>query len=166
MSSGATAWGQSARRSVSQAAPSVESACGAGTPSTSGSCCSRMMTPIPKVNPSTTGSGINSTMRPRPVSPMITTSTPASTPSSGRDASPCCAMTGSSTTVIAPVGPETCRWLPPKIAATRPATMAVISPAAAPAPDATPKPNASGRATTPTVTPAIRSRAHDRRTSR
>ena len=38
---------------------------------------------------------------------------------------PCAATIGTSTTVIAPVGPETCTWLPPKIAATVPATMAV-----------------------------------------
>ena len=36
---------------------------------------------------------------------------------------------GTSTTVIAPVGPETCTFEPPKTAATRPATMAVMSPA-------------------------------------
>ncbi len=35
---------------------------------------------------------------------------------------------------MAPVGPETWRFDPPKTAATRPATIAVISPADAPTP--------------------------------
>lgn len=83
--------------------------------------------------------------------------------SRGTVATPCVAITGSSTTVMAPVGPDTCRWLPPNTAATTPATMAVTSPAAAPTPEATPKPSANGRATTPTVTPASRSLAQDER---
>src|SRR5437868_3645105 len=42
------------------------------------------------------------------------------------------ATTGTSTTVIAPVGPDTCTFEPPNTAATTPATMAVTSPACAP----------------------------------
>jgi hypothetical protein len=64
------------------------------------------------------------------------------------------ATIGSSTTVIAPVGPETWKFDPPKTAATKPATIAVMRPAAAPTPDATPNASASGSATTPTVIPA------------
>lgn len=41
---------------------------------------------------------------------------------------------GASTTAIAPVGPDTWTWEPPKIAATAPAMTAVVNPAAAPAP--------------------------------
>ena len=66
-------------------------------------------------------------------------------------------MTGPRTTTIAPVGPETWMLEPPKTAATMPAITAVISPLAAPAPELTPKASASGRATMPTVTPAMRS---------
>ena len=68
---------------------------------------------------------------------------------------------GTSTTVMAPVGPETWNREPPKIAATTPATTAVINPAAAPIPDETPKPRASGSATMPTVRPAMKSRRRD-----
>jgi hypothetical protein len=67
-----------------------------------------------------------------------------------------------STTVIAPVGPDTCRREPPKIAATAPATTAVASPTTGPTPVAMLKASASGKATTPTVAPAIRSRGNER----
>jgi hypothetical protein len=70
---------------------------------------------------------------------------------------PCAATIGASTTTMAPVGPETCTFDPPKTAATRPATIAVMSPASAPAPELTPKASASGSATMPTVRPATRS---------
>lgn len=63
---------------------------------------------------------------------------------------------------MAPVGPDTWTWDPPKTAATRPATTAVIRPAAAPTPELIPNANASGRATTPTVTPARMSRRQER----
>ncbi len=75
------------------------------------------------------------------------------------------ATTGSRTTVIAPVGPETWRFDPPKTAATVPATTAVARPACAPRPDATPKASASGSATIATVMPATRSRPGERRAS-
>ncbi len=114
---------------------------------------------MPVVKPSTTGNGTISMARPMALSPIRITITPAITASSGTCWTPCWAITGSNTTVIAPVGPEICRWLPPNTAATMPATTAVIRPAAAPTPDATPKPSASGNATMPTVTPASRSRA-------
>ena len=58
-------------------------------------------------------------------------------------------MIGTSTTVIAPVGPLTWTRLPPNTAARAPATIAVISPAPAPIPELTPKPRASGSATRP-----------------
>ena len=47
--------------------------------------------------------------------------------------------------------------LNPLVASYGPATIAVISPASAPTPELTPKASASGRATMPTVTPAMRS---------
>ena len=60
-------------------------------------------------------------------------------------------------TVIAPVGPLTWYLDPPKIAARKPAIIAVVKPAAADIPDVMPKPIAKGRATIATVSPAIRS---------
>ena len=65
---------------------------------------------------------------------------------------------------MAPVGPETWMPEPPKIPATRPATMAVVKPAAAPSPVVMPNARASGSATTPTVNPATTSPRHDRAT--
>lgn len=70
---------------------------------------------------------------------------------------------GTRTTVIAPVGPDTWTFEPPNTATTRPATIAVISPAAAPRPVVMPNASASGSATTPTVRPAITSPFHDDR---
>ena len=64
------------------------------------------------------------------------------------------ATTGTSTTVIAPVGPLTWTWDPPKTPATMPATIAVTIPAFAPRPDVTPNASASGSATIATVIPA------------
>ncbi len=63
---------------------------------------------------------------------------------------------------MAPVGPDTWTFEPPKMPATRPATMAVVSPAAAPNPVVIPNAKDSGNATTPTVTPATRSPRQDR----
>jgi hypothetical protein len=62
---------------------------------------------------------------------------------------------------MAPVGPDTWTGDPPITAATRPATIAVMSPASAPTPELTPNASASGRATMPTVIPARRSVRHD-----
>src|SRR5690606_25287623 len=76
---------------------------------------------------------------------------------------PWSATMGTSTTVIAPVGPDTWRLEPPNTAASAPAITAVASPASAPSPEDTPKPSASGRATTATVRPASRSRRGRRR---
>jgi len=67
-------------------------------------------------------------------------------------------MIGTRTTVIAPVGPLTWTRLPPKMAATAPATIAVMRPAEAPMPELAPNPSARGRATSPTMSPAVRSR--------
>ena len=78
-------------------------------------------------------------------------------PTTSTASAPKRATTGTSTTVMAPVGPETCTLDPPKTAATIPATMAVTKPASAPRPVVMPKARASGRATTPTVAPAITS---------
>src|SRR4051812_22957471 len=91
--------------------------------------------------------------------------TPAITPTINTPAAPNWAMTGTSTTVIAPVGPDTCRFEPPNTAATAPATTAVTSPACAPSPEVTPNANANGNATTATVSPASRSARGARRTA-
>jgi hypothetical protein len=57
------------------------------------------------------------------------------------------------TTVIGPVGPETCAGVPPNIAAKNPQAIAPYRPAIAPAPEATPNASANGRATTAAVNP-------------
>ena len=64
---------------------------------------------------------------------------------------------------MAPVGPLTCKLLPPKNAANNPATIAVIRPGPAPIPEVRPKASASGRATMATVIPASTSRLGFRR---
>ena len=122
-----------------------------------GTCCMKMMTAIPRVKPSMTGQGMKDTERPSRRAPAMSTMRPARRLTVATAATPCCATIGSSTTTIAPVGPETCTFEPPKTAAMMPATIAVMSPASALTPELTPKPRASGSATMPTVTPATRS---------
>ena len=66
-------------------------------------------------------------------------------------------ITAVNTTVIGPVGSEISVGVPPKREATRPMITAPHKPAAAPAPEATPKASAMGRATTAAVNPPKRS---------
>ena len=58
----------------------------------------------------------------------------------------------------APVGPPICTRLPPSNETTNPAITAVMMPFSGDTPEAMPKAMANGRATMPTMTPAIRSR--------
>ena len=60
-------------------------------------------------------------------------------------------------TMNAPVGPPICTLLPPRNEMMNPATIAVMIPFSGLTPDAIPKAMANGRATMPTMTPAIRS---------
>ena len=54
---------------------------------------------------------------------------PARSPTTSTPSAPWVAMIGTRTTVMAPVGPLTWTRLPPKTAASAPATIAVTSPA-------------------------------------
>ena len=123
------------------------------------------MTAIPRVKPSMTGHGMKDTARPSRAKPATTTMTPAMSVTSATAPTPCAETIGARTTTMAPVGPDTWTCEPPNTAATSPATIAVTSPASAPAPDAMPKPSASGSATMPTVSPASRSARHERGSS-
>ena len=58
---------------------------------------------------------------------------------------------------IAPVGPDTWNGAPPRKPITSPEMIAVTSPAAAVAPEATPNARARGKLTAPTLSPASRS---------
>ena len=60
-------------------------------------------------------------------------------------------------TMNAPVGPPICTRLPPKHDTRKPATIAVMIPFSGDTPDAIPNAMASGRATMPTMTPAMMS---------
>src|SRR4051794_3719005 len=135
---------------------------GLGTPSAAGTCWRKMIAAMPRVNPSITGHGTYASTRPTRNSPAATTSTPAITPTRITELAPKRATRGTSTTVIAPVGPETCGSEPPNPPAPSPATIAVGGPAAAPSPVVIPKANANGSATPPTVNPASTSVRHDR----
>src|SRR5574343_48322 len=66
-------------------------------------------------------------------------------------------------TMKAPAGPPICTDQPPRAEIRKPATMAVTRPASGLTPEAIAKAMASGRATTPTVTPAPRSARKRRR---
>ena len=56
-------------------------------------------------------------------------------------------------TVMGAVGPEICDRVPPNTEAKKPTAIAPYRPAAAPMPEAMPKPSATGNATTMEVTP-------------
>ena len=61
------------------------------------------------------------------------------------------------TTINAPVGPPICTLLPPKKETINPAIIAVINPCSGLTPEAIPKAIAKGKATIPTIIPAIKS---------
>ena len=124
------------------------------------------MTAIPSVKPSITGQGMNDTARPSRSRPAARTMIPARMLTTTTAPAPCDATMGTRTTTMAPVGPETWTFDPPKTAAMTPATIAVTRPASAVSPALTPKPSASGSATMPTVRPASRSRRQVRRAGR
>ena len=119
-----------------------------------------MITAMPTVKPSMTGHGRYARSRPTRASDATTTSDAGHQTDEQDGVAPYRETIGTSTTVIAPVGPDTCTFEPPKTAATTPATIAVIKPAVAPRPLVIPKASASGSATTPTVTPATTSPRH------
>ena len=60
-------------------------------------------------------------------------------------------------TINAPVGPPICTLLPPRKETMNPPIIAVINPFSGLTPEAIPNAMASGRATMPTMIPAIRS---------
>lgn len=61
--------------------------------------------------------------------PAAFTMTPANNPTVMTDPPPWVATIGASTTTMAPVKPETCKFDPPKTAAMHPPKTAVMSPA-------------------------------------
>ena len=109
---------------------------------------------IPTVNPSSTELGTNLIKFPSFYKANTKTMVPESKPSIGIAVIQYFAITGIKTTVIAPVGPLTCQFDPPKSAAMNPATIAVTMPFAALIPLVIPNPIASGNATIATVNPA------------
>ena len=80
----------------------------ADRPSAEGTCWRAMRAAMPRVNPSMTGSGMNRTYLPAPARPITTRITPAMRPTTSTPSAPWVATIGTRTTVIAPVGPETC----------------------------------------------------------
>ena len=110
---------------------------------------------IPLVKPTITGFGIKRIYFPSFNNPMITSNTPARIMEATRPSIPYLSAMDTSTTVIAPVGPEICALVPPKIEVRIPVQMAPYTPAAAPAPESTPKLNASGNATNATEIPPM-----------
>ena len=138
----------------------------AAEPIAAGTCCRKMITAMPRVKPSITGQGMKVTARPSLSAPAAITTRPAIRLSTATTPTPWAATTGPSTTTMAPVGPETWMLEPPNTAAMTPATMAVIRPLSAPAPELTPKARASGSAMMPTVSPATMSPRQVRLTSR
>ena len=80
---------------------------GFGTSSANGTCCRAMIVAMPTVKPSITGHGMYWIVRPSPTRPRMITMMPPMIATVNTAPVPCTATIGSSTTVIAPVGPET-----------------------------------------------------------
>src|SRR5258705_514823 len=112
---------------------------------------------MPLVKPTTTGRGKYFTMVPMPVTPNSTRRSPAIIVHMNKPSIPCLAMIPATTTTNAPVGPPICVFEPPRAEIRKPVTMAQYRPACGETPDAMANAIASGSATSPTVTPAIRS---------
>ncbi len=117
----------------------------------------KMIKAMPEVKPVITGAGTKAMKRPSRSRPMTSSRTPAIAPASQMPVSPYCWASTISTALIAPVGPEIWYGAPESAPMTSPAKIAVTSPAAALAPDATPNARANGSATAATVRPASRS---------
>ena len=113
--------------------------------------------PIPLVNPTITGLGIKRIYLPSFNNPIMISKMPAKIIEATKPSNPYLSAMLTSTTVIAPVGPEICALVPPNIEAKIPVQMAPYTPAAAPAPDNTPKLSANGSATKATEIPPIMS---------
>ena len=96
-------------------------------------------------------------MVPRWRRPNITRNIPAINVAIAKPSIPYCWIIPYIIIIKAPVGPPICTLLPPNTDIISPATMAVIIPFSGVTPEAIPKAMASGRATIPTITPAIRS---------
>ncbi|CCZ15563.1 unknown [Prevotella sp. CAG:487] len=100
---------------------------------------------------------MNFMMVPSCRSPKSSRNTPAMSVAMVSPCMPYCCIIPYIITMKAPVGPPICTLLPPAIEMMKPATMAVMMPFSGVTPEAMPKAMASGRATMPTITPAMTS---------
>ena len=114
-------------------------------------------TAMPLVNPITTGRGMYRTADPSPVTPSSRIITPAIIVHMSRPSTPKRATIPDTTITNAPVGPPIWTREPPSAEIRKPAATAVYTPACGGIPDEMANAIASGSATRPTVTPAIRS---------
>ena len=94
---------------------------------------------------------------PRPVMPITMRMSPAINEATMSPSGPCVATIGASNGTNAPAGPPTCTSEPPSAEIRIPATTEVKIPISGFSPEAIASAIASGRATRPTVAPAVRS---------
>ncbi len=120
-------------------------------------CPRKMITAMPLVNPVMTGAGMKETTTPNRSSPATSRMAPLMKPAMKTPCIPYWAESPARIAVMAPVGPEIWYEAPESDPMRSPAIMAVMRPAAASAPELTPKARANGRATAATVRPASRS---------
>ena len=117
---------------------------------------------MPLVKPITTGRGMYFTAVPRPVMPSSISITPAINVHMNSPSRPYVATMPDTTTTNAPVGPPICTREPPRAEIVKPAMAPQYRPVCGGSPEAMANAIASGRATRPTVTPAMRSAASNR----
>ncbi|CDP85348.1 hypothetical protein BN975_02209 [Mycolicibacterium farcinogenes] len=126
-------------------------------PSSTCTCCSAMVTPMPASIACTTTGEMASAARATRLSPNSTCKTPAPTVMAQVTAQPNWEIRPATTTVNPAAGPLTCSGDPPRAPATMPPTIAAMMPASTGAPEATAMPRDRGRATKNTTSDAGRS---------
>ena len=116
-----------------------------------------MMIAMPLVKPVTTGNGIYLIIVPNLHAPSTNKITPAISAQTTSACGPCDKTIGASNGTNAPAGPPICTREPPSSETKKPPMMAVKIPISGFSPDAMASAIASGNATMPTISPAVRS---------
>ena len=130
------------------------------SPNRSFICVEKIVRAMPAVKPMIMGYGMNLITTPSLKMPSSSRMMPAITVATARPSMPNWPIMPATMTMNAPVGPPICTLLPPSRETIKPPMMAVIRPFSGVTPLAIPKAMASGRATMPTMMPAMKSAAN------
>ncbi len=116
-----------------------------------------MMIAMPLVKPVTTGNGMYRIIVPSLLAPSTNKITPAISAQTASASGPCAMTMGASNGTNAPAGPPICTREPPSAETKKPPMMAVKMPVSGFRPDAMARAIDRGKATMPTIKPAVKS---------